>query len=160
MKRLFPNRKYDINDRSSWVLWRWCDLYTTARESIYLTRLYIVRTILGAIQLHWIRQPDSDPAPHDHPAPFFSIVLWGHYWEEYQTGFMRYTFSQRKVTWFNWKLVHTAHRIYAVSERPCVTLVFVGRMPKIRRGPKQSWGFIDNGKWVYWRDYIGSRPKN
>jgi len=94
--------------------------------------------------LHHIRASDVEEL-HDHPWPWASLVLRGGYWEYTPTGkhWRRpFSFLARSAT--------SLHRIELDPERaggPTWTLFLVG--PRVR-----EWGFVANGRWVPWRDFL------
>jgi hypothetical protein len=129
-------REYKSGQR--WAFWRWTDIKLD--DKLYLRRLHIVQVPkLGAIMVHWIMLPDSQPDMHDHPVSFFSILLRGRYMEETPDG-MRLVFR------YNFKRATDMHRIVAVPTTGVTTLVFAA--PKSR-----EWGFHTAHGFVPWRNY-------
>lgn len=114
---------------------------------------YLVRWVLygqryadsgGKVFLHRFHASDPDGALHDHPWRFWSLILWGGYWEHTPDG---------RRTWYwpgrllrrpaEWK-----HRVEIPAGRKVWTLLWTS--DKVR-----SWGFDCVGGFVGWRDYVG-----
>lgn len=123
---------------------------------VYLTRLRIIQTPWFGLYLHDINAPDSDPHPHDHPWTFVSIVLRGHYVEEFHPyPNVSPQFYVRTNTWRRGSIHRmgreSAHRI--IEAAPGLkTLILVGRR-------KRDWGFFTDAGWVQWEDYFSQQPK-
>jgi hypothetical protein len=119
---------------------------------IYLDRIYIVQTPLFGIMLHRIFRPDNQRDLHNHPWPFFSILLRGQYTEQYRDGADDQPDSEvlqhRRVRWINWKGLRSRHRIAWCSRSPIWTLVFTGRKSR-------TWGFFveDGTRFIKWTEY-------
>ena len=109
---------------------------------VYLRRWRLWQGRFFSIYLHWVSRPDAGRCPHDHPWPFWSLVLWGWYVEEVFALESDAVLVRRRL----WSLAHRTayhvHRIAAVSRGGVVTLLVVGS--RLRR-----WGFIGKGgRWV------------
>jgi hypothetical protein len=79
--------------------------------------------------LHLFHRGDVEPYFHDHPWPFWSLILWGGYWEETPAGRKWYgpgRLLRRPADW--------QHRVEVPEGRRCWTLLWIGA--KVR-----SWGF-------------------
>jgi hypothetical protein len=92
--------------------------------------------------LHCFHRGDAEPYFHDHPWPFWSLILWGGYWEHAPSG-KRWcgplSLLRRPAEW--------QHRVEVPQGKRCWTLLFVGRA--VRR-----WGFLCPGKgWLPWRQH-------
>lgn len=146
-----------IGDDVSFALWRWQDIHWRD-GNLYLRKLYLARTPLGQVSVHWMFRPDPDRDPHDHPRSFISFVLRGGYTEERYTVVVPPRPPARQTRLASTSLVRLSgdvayrraeelHRIAAI-EPGTVTLVLWGR----RRRP---WGFHNGRVWVFWRDYLG-----
>lgn len=124
LSRLFPFEDLGIGSRyiERWVLFRGKHL------SGYLHRL---------VGDDWARDP------HDHPARFWSIGLWGSYIEE--TEFETRTF---RAPWIRTFPATYLHRLRHTG-KPCWTLVFVGRRTR-------NWGFVRDGEWIGQETYIAA----
>jgi len=106
-----------------------------------------------AMRLHHILRSDDDRAFHDHPWPYLSIILRGHYTEvrpwydpsEFYVGTIRRRYGPGS---FLWRRARSWHRLEVAPGETVWTLFITG--PK-----RQSWGFLPepNTK-IYWRDYL------
>ena len=124
----------------------------------YLERYYLFLTerkyFPFNIFLHRFLKSDPDDV-HDHPWPYFTIILKGGYWE----WIPQFDSQGRKVgeiaKWrrpgsFRWCSATSYHRIELDPEVECWTLF----MP----GPKQrDWGFLVRNRWVQWEQYLKNR---
>lgn len=125
----------------------------TDPNELYLRRWYIFRCPWFGVMLHKILREDVDRDMHDHPWAFVSFVLRGGYSQERADDYFGEDKYNEKVEWFN-RIPHNSfHRISWLYRVPTWTLVFTG--PK-----RSSWGFLVDGEWVPYRDYIasGGRP--
>ena len=96
--------------------------------------------------LHKFLKSDPDDL-HDHPWPYATLILKGGYWETTPEGrFWRGPGHFRICT------ARSLHRIELDPSVECWTVF----MP----GPKQrEWGFIKNGTWTQWEQYLAGRAK-
>lgn len=96
--------------------------------------------------LHKFLKSDPDDL-HDHPWPYATLILKGGYWETTPEGrFWRGPGHFRICT------ARSLHRIELDPSVECWTIF----MP----GPKQrEWGFIKNGTWTQWEQYLAGRAK-
>ena len=98
----------------------------------------------------------SDPADvHDHPWPYFTIILKGGYWEWIPVFNIRGAKVQEYCVWrrpgsFRWASANTYHRIELDPEVTCWTLFMPGRK-------RREWGFLVKNKWVQWQEYLAQR---
>lgn len=104
----------------------------------YLTRIVLFRTPWGGIQLHKIHMADGDRHLHNHPRPFWSLILKGGYDEDVSS--LHADFPR---TWRRWSLhpfdLDEFHAIRRLHRTPTWSLVFVGQ-------EQQVWGFLtDDG---------------
>jgi len=99
--------------------------------------------------LHKFVGDDWSLDPHDHPKRFWSIGLRGWYDEHTYNGY--HQIRQRfHAPWLRTFPAEHIHRLTGPTpERPCWTLVIVGRT--VRR-----WGFWNRGTWLPWRTYVDS----
>lgn len=97
--------------------------------------------------LHWIHRSDAEPYCHNHPWPFWSLILWGGYWEETAD-------SRRSWKWPGFLLRRPAdwfHRVEVPAGQCCWSLVWTG--PKA-----QTWGFLCPGRgWINWREHAANQ---
>lgn len=152
--RIFKNRTLPAGDPSRFVVWRWMDILGGPEKSLYLRRLYVLRTPLGGLMIHWIHRPDwSREALHDHPwgltkrSSFWAFIVRGGYTEQIQTmgqDEIR-TLTHKAGRWHGFP-IGDVHRIDAVKSGT-VTLVISGRK-------RFGWGFWVDGKIVPWREYV------
>lgn len=118
----------------------------------YLDRLRLIQTPWFGVYLHHIHRPDRDPAPHDHPWWFASLVLAGGYVEavvpDKQAPGGGYFMRDRK-RWSLRRLTRrNAHIIVSITG-PLWTLILVGP-------DRDQWGFWPGGHYVPWRQYISA----
>ena len=111
-----------------------------------LAKFKLFRTV--SICLHHFHRPDEDPYCHDHPFHFFTMIIRGWYWEETIDGKLRI----RNKWSCAFHKADFLHRIYSISKRPCWSLCI-----KISPKKERKWGFMVNGNWVYWRDFIRNK---
>lgn len=122
----------------------------------YLDRLRLVQTPYFGLFLHRIHMPDSDRDPHDHPWPFWSLILSGGYTERVwangskaRRGFRNdaHSVERRHSRWSLHRMpVSRAHKILTVEGR-LWTLVLTGRR-------RRSWGFWTPEGPVNWKIYL------
>jgi hypothetical protein len=125
----------------------------------YLTRWTVWGSRFGGpggkprhnVFLHLFHGGDAEDYCHDHPWPFWSLILWGGYWEitpgpdgkETRTWYGPLSLLKRPAQW--------QHRVQLPEGRKCWTIIWCG--PKER-----SWGFICPGKgWIPWRQHQASQ---
>lgn len=115
--------------------------------SEYLTRWVLLgrrfgKDGQGKLFLHCFHRGDAEPYCHDHPWPFWSLILWGGYWEHTPEGKRWYgplRLLRRPAEW--------RHRVELPRGRKCWTLIWCG--PRVR-----SWGFVcPNKGWINWREH-------
>lgn len=123
-----------------WAFWQKFEIRKPG-EAVYLRRWYVIMTPWWSIYLHHILSPDPDRDPHDHPWDFGSFVLSGGYQEYAPEG----CYSYSRWSWHT-KKATDLHRITHVCPNTR-TLVFTG--PR-----KREWGFLRNGRWIPWREYL------
>ena len=110
----------------------------------------------GKVFLHHFHRGDAEPYNHDHPWPFWSLILWGGYWEwtplrEGDPVADIETLTEKAVWYGLGRLLRRPaewqHRVELPRGRKAWTLVWTG--PKSR-----SWGFICPGRgWIPWREH-------
>ena len=144
--RLFKNRTSKPSPK--WAFLRWHDIVLDGEK--YLTRFHIWTTPWFSIKVHWFHRRDPDRDLHCHPWPFVSFILKGGYTELVsKTPQDPSTIKSKRVNWFNYKDIHTGHRI-ADADKGTVTLIVSGR-----RSKKKEWGFYDEntGEYTNWDEY-------
>lgn len=109
------------------------------RGEDYLIRLHLFKSPWFAVMLHWFKQPDPQPDPHDHPVSFLSIVIRGWYTEWTEAN------PAKHVGWFNWINTKCIHRVIDAAPGT-TTLCFAGPV-------RQRWGFYTPTGFVDWTEY-------
>ena len=104
--------------------------------------------------LHKFLKSDPDDV-HDHPWPYFTVILRGGYWE----WVPQFNSQGQKIAeiahWrapghFRWCSANSYHRIELDPGVTCWTLFMPG--PK-----KRDWGFLVRGQWIQWEQYLKMR---
>lgn len=113
-------------------------------DGLYMRRFYLTpRSWPIRMFLHHLLLDDDDRCLHDHPWPFWSFLLAGHYTEILPGDRSR---EAKAGTLLRNPATHT-HRV--IIRRPVWSLVFT-------RQPERVWGFHDPVRgWVDWRTYLG-----
>lgn len=114
---------------------------------LHFKRFAIIETRWFAVYIHKIYKADKDPFVHNHPWNFFSIVLWGGYYEDTQWG----SGGARDVFNINWGNRKYFHKIAAIIW-PTTTLFCTF-------GKKKPWGFLTNQGYVDSEEYIKNKEK-
>jgi hypothetical protein len=115
----------------------------------YLDRWHIAHFKCGQrLYLHYFHRGDAEDYNHDHPWSFWSLILWGGYYEvtpfpdgsdERQTWYYPLSLLKRPATW--------KHRVKLPEGRVAITLVWTGRK-------ERSWGFwCPERGFVHWRQH-------
>jgi hypothetical protein len=122
---------------------------------------YLIRYRLFNIGIHFFKQGDNDPDPHDHPYDFWTFPLHSYVEEVYEpsTGA---TFINIVPAWrWTFRKAEYCHRIlgkysgldeYAgydgpqINEEPFTTIVIFGKR-------RRDWGFWHKRVWIFWRRY-------
>jgi hypothetical protein len=139
---------------TTWNFIEWADIPDARDESrAYLRRLRIVQTPWSSWYLHWIVLPDEDRDPHDHPFPFYSLILRGGYTERLWRivpGFTRDQMGSHERRWLRGSLhkmdQEHAHMITDLR-RGTLTMIFAGAKNNGGR-----WGFY-TPNFVPWQAY-------
>lgn len=114
----------------------------------YLERYYIFlrerNNFPFNIFIHKFLESDTDDI-HDHPWDFFTIILWGGYWEYTKSDNYEKDKSLEKK-WhgplsFRYCKAEMFHKIIIDKKKSCWTLFIPFKQRK-------DWGFIKDGKWV------------
>jgi hypothetical protein len=118
------------------------EITRTAEGSPYLTRWTLLGQRFGgrnsAVFLHRFHRSDADEM-HNHPWPFFSVILAGGYWEKTPAPGWKDGDGPTKLRWYGPGCVlrrpaRWVHSVLIPEGQEAWTLIF--------RGPKeQSWGF-------------------
>jgi hypothetical protein len=96
--------------------------------------------------LHVFHRGDAEPYFHDHGWPFWSLILWGGYWEITPTGRKWYGPGRLLRRPAEWK-----HRVEVPEGKRCWSLLWIGT--KVR-----SWGFwCPMTGFLPWRQHEASR---
>ena len=141
--------------------------------SAYLTRWTLMATRYGSLYLHKFHRSDG-LEQHDHPWPFWSVVLWPGYREVTPSGSQRRwpllpafrpaTYRHRVqlllyacpkcggagTDFLTWDRVCRRCQGRCRLERSCWTIVWTG--PRVR-----EWGFFTRSGWQNWREYFVER---
>jgi hypothetical protein len=118
------------------------------RCATFLFRWVLFRFLGWAVYVHKFVADDGCLDAHDHPKRFVSIGLRGEYVEERRHPDGSSTFEIFRAPWVRSFRGTHAHRIIGpTAERPCWTLVIVGRGAR-------DWGFWTPAGWVKWTKYL------
>lgn len=106
----------------------------------------------GSLRLHKWVDNDDVRAAHDHPWPFWTLVLWGGYIDLYHTGEKhdgKLTFRGDRLRAGSLRYRPAKHEhTVLLTHRPTWTLVLTG--PRVRR-----FGFrLPNGDWLHNEKYL------
>jgi hypothetical protein len=117
----------------------------------YLERYYLLlrdrKRFPFNVFLHKFLKGDLDDL-HDHPWPYFTVILHGGYWEHTPQGKF-----WRKPGHFRFCSSRSVHRIELDPGITCWTLFFPG--PRIR-----EWGFLSKNRWIEHEEYFEQRKLN
>lgn len=111
---------------------------------LYLTRWDVLDNRFGSgwrLFVHLFHRGDAENYFHDHPWSFWSLILWGGYWEHTENGRFWYgplKLLRRPAEW--------RHRVETPEGKRCWTLVWTGE--KYR-----SWGFWCPSGFLPWRKH-------
>lgn len=126
-------------------------------DAPYMVRYYLFECRWFDIYIHQIMRSDDSPDFHDHPWPFFHVILEGRYFEESPDIFESLTTPGKQIVSFDHNLrkpgfmafrpADYAHRL-ELTHGEVWTLVISGRK-------RREWGFLDRitGCWTQWRKY-------
>ena len=136
-------------------------VYDRIDDQPYLERYYLFLkdrdNFPFNIFLHKFLKSDIDDL-HDHPWPYFTLILRGGYWE----WVPQFNAEGRKVgeiaKWrapghFRFCSAETYHRIELDPGITAWTLFIPG--PK-----KRDWGFLVKNRWVQWEQYLKNRKSS
>jgi hypothetical protein len=130
---------------------------------VYLDRWGISTRLFG-VYLHRMAAPDPGRDLHDHPWPFWSLILRGGYVEErarvteaavfaaladrWPTGCTRGVVERRKAFTVRGLRLGECHRIVELLAPKVWTLVVRGATRADRAGERRLWGFYLPSGWV------------
>jgi hypothetical protein len=126
----------------------------------YLERYYVFlkdrKRFPFNIFVHKFLKSDPDDV-HDHPWPYFTIILRGGYWEWIPVFNIRGAKIHEYCVWrgpgsFRFASANSFHRIELDPEVECWTLF----MPGIKQ---RDWGFLVQNQWVQWQEYLAQRKR-
>ena len=114
----------------------------------YLTRYYLFLKDRDRfpfnIFLHNFHKGDLDDL-HDHPWPYFALIIRGGYWEHTPEG--RFW---RGAGHFRFSSADSLHRIELEPGVDTWTIFCPG--PHVK-----DWGFVDQGEWKQWQQYLAEK---
>ncbi len=133
------------------LLNRFCHYETMSGNGacpVYLERWTIAELFGCGLYLHHFIGDDWALDPHDHPRRFISIGLRGFYYEDVFDSKGTLTSTTRySAPWFRSFPAEHLHRVRAEQCGNCWTLVIVLRKSR-------AWGFVRDGIWVPFRNYV------
>lgn len=125
----------------------------------YMTRYTVFKRRWLAVYLHRIHRGDDSPEYHDHPWPFFHVLLEGDYTEGFIDRLGRDRVFFRPAGHFAFHRASYAHRLTLHAgpdgaPREVWTLVVTG--PRVR-----NWGFVGRLTrcWVPWERYVFAKER-
>jgi hypothetical protein len=140
---------------------RWLSRFLPRRdihrgETILFRRWYLTpRRWPWVVLVHHFLSPDVDPDPHDHPWPFWSLVLKGGYLEEvYAAGGAGARLVRQVVArpgTARYRSADHVHKVARLLTGSCWTLV-------VTFGRRRTWGFWTPAGFIDWRTYTGAAP--
>lgn len=136
--------------------------------TVLLTRIKLLKTPWGNLDIHVFHASDADRDLHDHPWAFLTLILWGGYTEIVPvrairrmilSGYRGYsTPPSVQVRHFRrpgsilYRPALWTHRVELPAGRKAVTLLWT--WPKSR-----EWGFYVPRGWVEHREYVAARVR-
>jgi hypothetical protein len=138
---------------------------TGGPEDVYLRRYYVVQSKYFNIFIHLFLRSDRDDM-HDHPWNFGTYVVRGAYAEEVPGELLSFDGDKsvhairtniRSVHYNRWatRKATQLHRVKLDREltlkdkdKATMTVCFTGKT-------RRDWGFVKDGKWVFWKKYLG-----
>ena len=127
----------------------------------YLERYYLFlkdrKNFPFNIFLHKFLKGDPDDV-HDHPWPYFTIILWGGYYEWIpffnECGELTCEVQKwRGPGHFRFCSAESYHRIELKPGKTCWTLFIPGKK-------RRDWGFLVNDEWIQHEQYFENRKLN
>lgn len=125
-------------------LFRLEEINGAERCPTYLYRWTLLSLRWAKVYLHKFVAEDWSKDLHDHPKRFITIGLRGQYKEFTAVGEKIY-----RAPWIRSFPATHAHRLTLIDDQPCWTLAIVFKATR-------QWGFWHAGKWIPWREYVGS----
>jgi len=108
----------------------------------------LLSTPVGMVFLHKFLGPDWTRDPHDHPAYFVSIGLWGSYIESVYDRDGQELYERKwRAPWVRMFPPTHIHRTSWVSPHRAYTICLTGKWV-------HQWGFMLGNQSVAWRDYV------
>jgi hypothetical protein len=117
----------------------------------YLFRWTMLATPLFKVYLHHFVASDWSLDLHDHPKRFVSIGVWGGYTEQTPPpeGAEWCEYRRYQAPWIRSFPASHMHRLILAEGHTCWTIAIVSKAVR-------QWGFWPDGKWVQWKEYVGS----
>ncbi len=139
-----------------WLLCRLFKRYDiTQGNTLYLRRWLLYWTPWGHAFIHKICQDDNDRHLHDHPWDAHLLILRNgyrevapHRWTGYTVQNRHYAPSLRRMPAEHRHAVKLWRDRETDKPLPAWTIAFCGKY-------RRAWGFFVDGKWKYWREYLG-----
>jgi hypothetical protein len=117
----------------------------------YLYRWTLLSMPWFKIYLHHFVAEDWSLDLHDHPKRFVTIGLRGGYIEQTPAkGGKLFWYQYWKAPWIRSFPASHVHRIKLADREECWTLCIVFKAVR-------QWGFWPDGRWIHWREYVGSK---
>lgn len=110
----------------------------------YLYRWTLLSIGWLKVYLHHFVREDWSKDLHDHPKRFVTIGLRGKYREITAEGEKVY-----RAPWIRSFPAEHAHRLEMIEGGTCWTIAIVFKTVR-------PWGFIHEGRWIPWRQYVDS----
>jgi hypothetical protein len=113
----------------------------------YLTRWHVHHGENGRIYLHYFHRGDAENYNHDHPWSFWSLIIWGGYWEitpkpdgtEKKKWYFPGMLLKRPAEW--------QHRVVVPEGKIAITIIWTGKK-------ERSWGFwCPKTGFLHWREH-------
>lgn len=133
----------------------------------YLVRYTIISTRWFRLFVHKILRSDDDRDLHDHPWPFWTLILWGHYTEFVPVdnppmfdhcGKMIVKSRRFGPGSLIRHRASDSHRLELDQDKMPWTSVFVPVWTLFWAGSRsRDWGFHTPDGWVQWEEYVNTR---
>lgn len=117
---------------------------------LYFQRFALIERDSFSVYVHHILRKDEDAHLHDHPWPFWGIILWGSYIEVIFTPEAK-EFRLRTrypLTFGHLPAMGTYHKILELLSKDVWTLVITGK-----RQPAWGYWIPEKGYWVESSEY-------